>query len=71
VGSAGYVVQCGASEARNIDSLFFLLGWYQYRFHQKHVRTRYAKLVFLDPVGSIGHVVHSGAFGALNVETLF
>jgi hypothetical protein len=37
----------------------------------KSVRTRYAKLVFLHPVGSVGHVVHSRASGAPNVDTLF
>jgi hypothetical protein len=33
--------------------------------------TRYAKLVFLHPVGSAGHVVHSGASGARNINALF
>jgi hypothetical protein len=27
VGSAGYVVQSGASEAQYIVSIFFMLGW--------------------------------------------
>jgi hypothetical protein len=33
--------------------------------------TRYAKLVFLHPMGYAGHVVHSGASGAPNVDALF
>jgi hypothetical protein len=35
VGSAGHVVHSGASMARNIEALFFMLGWDQYRFHKK------------------------------------
>jgi hypothetical protein len=35
------------------------------------VGTRYAKLLFLHPVGSVGHVVHSGASGVRNVDALF
>jgi hypothetical protein len=42
-----------------------------YGFHKKRTRTRYAKLVFLPPVGSVGHVVHSGACGAQNIDVLF
>jgi hypothetical protein len=48
-----------------------MFGWKQYRFHKKHARTRYAKIMFLHPVGSVGHVVHSGAFGLQNIDTLF
>jgi hypothetical protein len=54
-------VHSDASRARNIDALFFMHGWGQYRFHKKHVGTRYVKLVFLHPVGSVGHVMHAGA----------
>jgi hypothetical protein len=70
VGSAGHVVQCGASGARNIDALFFLLRWDRYGFHKKHVTTCYTKLVFFHSVGYAGHVVHSGAYGARNVDAL-
>jgi hypothetical protein len=71
VGSTGHVVHCVASGARNIDALFFMLGWYWYGVHKKHVGTPYAELVFLHPVVSAGHVVHCGAFGAQNVTALF
>jgi hypothetical protein len=35
VGSAGHAGHFGASRARNIDALFFILGWDRYRFHKK------------------------------------
>jgi hypothetical protein len=60
VESVGHVVHSGASEARNIDALFFMLGWEQYGFDKKRVGTNYVKLVFLHPVGTACHVVHSG-----------
>jgi hypothetical protein len=41
------------------------------RILQKCVRTRYAELVFLHPVGSTGHVVHYVASGERNVDELF
>jgi hypothetical protein len=47
-----------------------MLGWDQYGFHKKCVGTRYAKLIFLHPVGCAGHVVHSVASGAQNVDAL-
>jgi hypothetical protein len=70
VGSAGHVGYSGASGPRNIDALFLMLGWDQYRFDKKRAGTRYAALVFLHPVGSMGHVVHSGASWARNVIAL-
>jgi hypothetical protein len=71
VGSTGHVVHCVTSGARNVDAVFFMLGWYRYEYHKKRVGTSYVKLVFLHPVVSAGHVVHCGAFGAQNVDTLF
>jgi hypothetical protein len=46
VGYAGHVVHSGASGARNVDALFFMLVLDWYRFHKKCIGTRYAKLVF-------------------------
>jgi hypothetical protein len=48
---------------RNVDTLFFMLGWDGYRFYKKLAGTRYAELVFLNPVGFAGNVMHFGAFG--------
>jgi hypothetical protein len=48
-----------------------MLQWDRYEFQKKHVGTRYAKFVFLPPVGSVGHVVHSGACEAQNIDVLF
>jgi hypothetical protein len=61
VGSMGHFVHSGASRARNIDALFFMLGWTRCDLNKKHTGTHYVKLVFLHPVGSAGHVVHSSA----------
>jgi hypothetical protein len=71
VGAACYVVHSGASEAQNIDALFFLLGWDWYGFHKKRTEACYTKLVFLHPVGSAGHVLHSCIWGAKRRHTIF
>jgi hypothetical protein len=46
VGSAGHIVYFGTSRARNVDTLFFMIGCAQCCFHNKHAGTRYAELVF-------------------------
>jgi hypothetical protein len=48
-----------------------MLGWDQYGFDRKRIRTRYVELVFLHPVGSAGHVVHFVAFTSSNINALF
>jgi hypothetical protein len=68
---AGHVVSSGASDARNGDTLFFMLGWDWYGFEKKNIGTRYVELVFLHPVGSTGRVVHFGASRAQNIDALF
>jgi hypothetical protein len=50
VGYAGHVVHFDASRTRNVIALFFILGRDQYGFDKKHAGTRYAKLVFFQPV---------------------
>jgi hypothetical protein len=63
-------VHCGASGARNVITLFFLLVWDQYEFDNKCTGTRYAKHVFFNLVESAGHVVHSGASLVRNADAL-
>jgi hypothetical protein len=64
MGFVGHVVHSGASRAKIVDALFFMLRWPRCSFHKTRARTRYVKLVFLHSVGSAGHVVHSYASGA-------
>jgi hypothetical protein len=71
VESAGHVVHSVASGVRNIDALFFMLGWDECRFNKKRDGIPYAELMFLHPVGSMGHIVHCGASGAQNINALF
>jgi hypothetical protein len=63
VGYVGHVVHCGTSGARNIDALFFILGWGPMWFRKKCGGTCYAEHVFLHPMGSAGQVVHSAKSG--------
>jgi hypothetical protein len=64
VGYAGHIVHFGTFGVRNVIALFFTLGWDRSGFNKKSVGTRYAKLVFLMPLGYATHVVHSDASGA-------
>jgi hypothetical protein len=57
--------------SRNVDTLFFMPRWVQYKFDKKCIGTRYAELLFLHPVGSVSHVVRFGAFGDRIIDTLF
>jgi hypothetical protein len=67
----GHVVHSGVSEAQNVATLFFMLGWVQYGFDNKRYGTRYTELMFLHLVGYAGHIVYSGVFRVRNVNTLF
>jgi hypothetical protein len=64
-------VHSGASGARNIDTLFFMLGWDRFGFNKNRVRTHYVELVFLYPVGAAAPIAHSVSSGARNVDALF
>jgi hypothetical protein len=45
VGSAGLVVHSVASEAFNVDTLFFMRWWARRSFHKKRARTHYTEFV--------------------------
>jgi hypothetical protein len=60
VGCAGHVVHSGASGARNVIALIFMLGWDRYGFNKKRTGTHYIELVFLHPIRSACHIVHFG-----------
>jgi hypothetical protein len=45
-------VHFGASRVRNIDALFFMLGWDWYGIHINHAEIRYAERVFLASYGT-------------------
>jgi hypothetical protein len=67
----GNIAHSGACRARNVNALFFMLGWDQYKFNKKCVVTSKDELVFLHPMGSTSHAVHSGTFGARNINAQF
>jgi hypothetical protein len=47
-----------------------MLWWARCGFDKKRVRTHYAELLFLHPMGSTGPILHLGAFGVKNVDAL-
>jgi hypothetical protein len=67
----GHIMHSRASRVRNIDTLFFMLGWARCGFHNQCAGTHYAELVFLHLVRSTGHVMHSRASRTRNIDRLF
>jgi hypothetical protein len=61
----------GASGVRNIEALFFKLGWARYGSWEKRDWTRFTELVFLHLVRSSSHVMCFRASGAWNIDALF
>jgi hypothetical protein len=59
---AGHVVHSGASGARNVIALIFMLTWDRYGFNKKCVGTRYAELVCFQSGGIHGSC---SAFGCV------
>jgi hypothetical protein len=70
-GICGLRTDFSASGERNIDALFFMLGWDWYGFHKNRTVTRYIELVFFHTFGSTGHILDFGASGPRNVDALF
>jgi hypothetical protein len=62
--SVGHILCFGVSGARNVEVLFFMLGWTQCGYHKTCIGTHYVKLVFLHLVRFADHVMRSGASGA-------
>jgi hypothetical protein len=48
VGSAGLVMHSSVSEARNVETLFFMLRWDRYGFHNNRAGTHCAKPAFFS-----------------------
>jgi hypothetical protein len=57
-------VHSGASGARNVVAIFFMLVWARYDFNKKRAGAHFVEIVFLHLVRAAGHVVHYGASGA-------
>jgi hypothetical protein len=75
VGFMGHVVHSGASEARNIDVLFFMHGVGPALIARKvcwnTLHQTSTEYMVLHLMGYAGHVGHCSVFGARNAETLF
>jgi hypothetical protein len=68
---AGHVVYSIAPGPRNVNTLFFVLGWDRYGFNKKCNGTCHAEHVSLHSMGYVVHVEHSVGSGARNRRTIF